>query len=65
MNYLPLIEEEVFSAVTGGIHGTNRLGGNALTDINVFGKLAGEEISKEKTDLSSIKLGITSLNDVI
>ncbi|MGL4998219.1 MAG: flavocytochrome c [Cetobacterium sp.] len=34
--------------VTGGIHGTNRLGGNALTDINVFGKLAGEEISKEK-----------------
>lgn len=28
--------------VTGGIHGTNRLGGNALADINVFGKIAGE-----------------------
>ncbi|TCO72301.1 hypothetical protein EV214_11852 [Marinisporobacter balticus] len=25
--------------VTGGIHGTNRLGGNSLTDIIVFGKL--------------------------
>ncbi len=30
--------------VVGGIHGTNRLGGNALTDITVFGKLAGETI---------------------
>lgn len=28
--------------VTGGIHGTNRLGGNALADITVFGKIAGE-----------------------
>lgn len=27
--------------VTGGIHGTNRLGGNALTDIIVFGRIAG------------------------
>lgn len=28
--------------VTGGIHGKNRLGGNALVDIHVFGKTAGE-----------------------
>ena len=28
--------------VTGGIHGTNRLGGNALTDTVVFGRIAGE-----------------------
>lgn len=28
--------------VTGDIHGTNRLGGNALTDINVFGIIAGK-----------------------
>ena len=37
--------------VTGGIHGANRLGGNALVDIHVFGKTAGEEaarIVKEK-----------------
>jgi succinate dehydrogenase/fumarate reductase flavoprotein subunit len=24
------------------IHGTNRLGGNALTEMTVFGKIAGE-----------------------
>ncbi len=28
--------------VTGGVHGANRLGGNALTEILVFGKLAGQ-----------------------
>ena len=28
--------------VTGGIHGANRLGGNALADILVFGRIAGE-----------------------
>ena len=27
--------------VTGGIHGTNRLGGNALTETIVFGRIAG------------------------
>lgn len=28
--------------VTGGIHGANRLGGNALTDTVVFGRIAGK-----------------------
>lgn len=32
--------------IVGGIHGTNRLGGNAITDILVFGKRAGENIMK-------------------
>jgi len=32
--------------IVGGIHGTNRLGGNAITDILVFGKRAGEHIMK-------------------
>jgi succinate dehydrogenase/fumarate reductase flavoprotein subunit len=32
--------------VTGGIHGANRLGGNAVVDTVVFGKLAGESASK-------------------
>lgn len=32
--------------VVGGIHGTNRLGGNAITDIIVFGRIAGKEITK-------------------
>ena len=34
--------------VTGGIHGTNRLGGNALSDINVFGRIAGSNAAKNK-----------------
>jgi succinate dehydrogenase/fumarate reductase flavoprotein subunit len=29
--------------ITGGVHGTNRLGGNATTDCIVFGRLAGRE----------------------
>lgn len=33
--------------ITGGIHGTNRLGGNALADIIVFGRIAGENVSEE------------------
>lgn len=28
--------------VTGGVHGANRIGGNAMTDITVYGKIAGE-----------------------
>ena len=32
--------------VTGGIHGGNRLGGNAVVDTVVFGELAGETITK-------------------
>lgn len=28
--------------VTGGVHGNNRLGGNALADITTFGRIAGE-----------------------
>ncbi len=31
--------------VTGGIHGSNRLGGNALTDTVVFGRIAGKSAS--------------------
>ena len=32
--------------VTGGVHGGNRLGGNAVTDIIVFGGIAGENAAK-------------------
>lgn len=43
--------EGLFAAgeVTGGVHGANRLGGNALADITTFGRIAGKnaaEISK-------------------
>lgn len=33
--------------VAGGVHGGNRLGGNALADTQVFGKRAGENAAKE------------------
>lgn len=34
--------------VTGGIHGSNRLGGNALVDITVFGRIAGASAALKK-----------------
>jgi len=39
--------ENLFAAgeVTGGVHGANRLGGNALADTQVFGKRAGVSAS--------------------
>ena len=49
--------ENLFGAgeVCGGVHGANRLGGNALADTQVFGKIAGESASKaaEKTELKT------------
>ena len=41
--------------VCGGVHGANRLGGNALADTQVFGKIAGESASKiaKTTELKS------------
>jgi succinate dehydrogenase/fumarate reductase flavoprotein subunit len=43
-------------AVTAGVHGANRLGSNALTDILVFGDIAGRHAalhSKQKSDNGS------------
>ena len=36
--------------VTGGVHGANRLGGNAVTDIVVFGRIAGDSANKYVLD---------------
>ncbi|WP_298499024.1 fumarate reductase (CoM/CoB) subunit TfrA [uncultured Methanobrevibacter sp.] len=36
--------------VCGGVHGANRLGGNALADTQVFGKIAGESASAAAKD---------------
>ncbi|MBR9937739.1 FAD-binding protein [Oscillospiraceae bacterium Marseille-Q3528] len=33
--------------ITGGIHGSNRLGGNAITDIIVFGLQAAKSMVKD------------------
>ena len=32
--------------VTGGIHGANRVGGNAVPDALVYGRVAGQEAAK-------------------
>jgi fumarate reductase flavoprotein subunit len=34
--------------VTGGIHAGNRLGGNAIADIMVFGRIAGASAAEKK-----------------
>lgn len=34
--------------VTGGIHGSNRIGGNAIADIYVFGRIAGNTAMESK-----------------
>lgn len=36
--------------ITGGVHGANRLGGNAVTDIVVFGRIAGTNAEKYVVD---------------
>jgi fumarate reductase flavoprotein subunit len=33
--------------ITGGVHGGNRIGGNAVADIIVFGRIAGETAANE------------------
>ncbi len=39
-----------------GLHGANRLGGNSLSDLIVFGKLAGEHAAKFAKENSSIHI---------
>lgn len=33
--------------VAGGVHGASRLGGNAIADVHVFGRIAGREAASE------------------
>lgn len=35
--------------VTGGVHGNNRLGGNAMADITIFGRIAGKNAAQSVT----------------
>ena len=57
----------------GGMHGANRLGGNSLSDLLVFGKLAGDGVTNYINNLSNkpqvnnlkIKEIITSAIDIL
>jgi succinate dehydrogenase / fumarate reductase flavoprotein subunit len=41
--------------VSGGMHGSNRLGGNSLSDLLVFGKRAGEYAAKNVDELGGAR----------
>ncbi len=41
-NIIPSLFSE--GEVTGGVHGSNRLDGNALADIVTFGRIAGQKL---------------------
>jgi len=43
----PILGLYAAGEVTGGLHGRNRLGGNAGTEVLVFGRIAGETAARE------------------
>jgi succinate dehydrogenase / fumarate reductase flavoprotein subunit len=57
--------EGLFAAgeVTGGLHGANRLGGNSLAEILIFGKRAGEFASKRSQDMTEHIRSKAVIND--
>jgi succinate dehydrogenase / fumarate reductase flavoprotein subunit len=48
-----------------GLHGANRLGGNSLSDLLVFGKLAGEHAAKFAKENSNIKINDQEVEAVV
>ncbi len=51
--------------VTGKMHGANRLGGNSLAEVMVFGRLTGKLIAKEVTKTKLIPLGKKQIKNKI
>ena len=48
-----------------GLHGANRLGGNSLSDLIVFGKRAGEFAAKRARDLAQPSINVADVNRAI
>ena len=51
--------------VASGLHGANRLGGNSLSDLIVFGKRAGEFAAKRAKDLAQPVIDETQVKQAI
>ena len=51
--------------VASGLHGANRLGGNSLSDLIVFGKRAGEFAAKRAKDLAQPVIDVEQVNHAI
>ncbi len=47
-----------------GLHGANRLGGNSLSDLLVFGKLAGEHAAQYAKQRADVQVDEQQLNDI-
>ena len=51
--------------VASGLHGANRLGGNSLSDLIVFGKRAGEHAAKQAADLAQPSIDESQVQSAI
>lgn len=51
--------------VASGLHGANRLGGNSLSDLVVFGKRAGEHAAKRSVGIAQPTINVTTVEAAI
>jgi fumarate reductase (CoM/CoB) subunit A len=50
--------------IVAGVHGANRLAGNALTETLVFGKIAGESAAKQALSSPQVHIGPERINGI-